>query len=105
MASKIAILTRRPILSGLIYGDVIYLVMNFVILPVSGVPHPKSTTTIATLVNGVLALMLCVGLPISVLTARTYPRAIAVRSLLGFNIQKILDTGSLMPDGEGTFHT
>jgi protein-S-isoprenylcysteine O-methyltransferase Ste14 len=73
MASKIAILTRRPILSGLIYGDVIYLVMNFVILPVSGVPHPKSTTTIAALVNGVLALMLCIGLPISVLTARYLP--------------------------------
>jgi protein-S-isoprenylcysteine O-methyltransferase Ste14 len=73
MATKIAILTRRPILSGLIYGDVIYLVMNFVILPVSSVPHPKSTTTIAALVNGVLALMQCIGLPISVLTARYLP--------------------------------
>jgi hypothetical protein len=70
---KIAILTRRSILSGLIYGDVIYLVMNLVILPVSSVPHPKSTTTIAALVNGVLALMLCIGLPISVLAARYLP--------------------------------
>lgn len=70
---KIAILTRRPILSGLIYGDVIYLVMNFVILPVSNVPHPKSTTTIAALINGVLALMLCIGLPVSVLTSRYLP--------------------------------
>ena len=70
---KIAILTRRPILSGLIYGDVIYLVMNFVIVPVSSVPHPKNPTTIAALVNGVLALMLCIGLPISVLTARYLP--------------------------------
>ncbi|HEX6565828.1 MAG TPA: hypothetical protein VF020_16185 [Chthoniobacterales bacterium] len=70
---KIAILTRRPILSGLIYGNVIYLVMNFVVLPVSGVPHPKSTTTVAALVNGVLALMFCIGLPISVLTARYLP--------------------------------
>ncbi|MBV9732517.1 MAG: hypothetical protein JO275_07030 [Verrucomicrobia bacterium] len=70
---KIATLTRRPILSGLIYGDVIYLVMNFVILPFSSAPHPKSTTTIAALVNGVLALMFCIGLPISVLTARYLP--------------------------------
>jgi hypothetical protein len=45
----------------------------FVILPVSSVPHPKSTTTIAALVNGVLALMFCIGLPISVLTARYLP--------------------------------
>jgi hypothetical protein len=70
---EIAILTRRPILSGLIYGDVIYLVMNFVILPVSDVSRPKSTTTIAALVNGVLAVMLCIGLPVSVLTSRYLP--------------------------------
>jgi hypothetical protein len=70
---QIVILTRHPILSGLIYGDVIYLAMNFVILPVSGVPHPKSTTTIVALVNGVLALMLCIGLPVSVLTSRYLP--------------------------------
>jgi hypothetical protein len=70
---RVSILTRRPILNGLIYGGVIYLVMNFVILPVSSVPHPKSTITIAALANGVLALMLCIGLPISVLTSRYLP--------------------------------
>jgi hypothetical protein len=47
--------------------------MNFVVLPVSSVPHPKSTTTIASLVNAILALMLCVGLPVSVLTSRYLP--------------------------------
>jgi len=71
---KIAILTGRPILSGLIYGNVVYLVMNFVILPASSVPHPSSATTIAALINGVLALMLCIGLPVSVLTSRYLPR-------------------------------
>jgi hypothetical protein len=70
VSRKLAILTRRPILSGLIYGGVIYLVMNFVVLPASSVPHPKSTATIAAIVNGVLALLLCIGLPISVLTSR-----------------------------------
>jgi hypothetical protein len=67
---KLALLTRRPILSGLIYGGVIYLVMNFVVLPASSVPHPKSTATIVAIVSGVLALLLCIGLPISVLTSR-----------------------------------
>ena len=37
-------------------------------------PHPKSTSTIASIVNAVLALMLCMGLPVSVLTSR-YLRA------------------------------
>ena len=70
---KIGVLTERPILSGLIYGDVIYLIMNFVVLPASGVPHPKSTTTIAALINGILALMLCIGLTVSVLIAHYLP--------------------------------
>ena len=33
----------------------------------------RSTTTIAALVNGVLALMLCIGLPVSALTTRYLP--------------------------------
>jgi hypothetical protein len=70
---KLAVLTRRPILSGLVYGGVIYLVMNFVVLPASSVPHPSNPTTIASLVNGILALLLCIGLPVSVLTARYLP--------------------------------
>jgi hypothetical protein len=74
MASrKLTVLTRRPVLSGLVYGAVIYLVMNFVVLPASSVPHPKSKTTIASLVNAILALMLCIGLPVSVLTSRYLP--------------------------------
>jgi hypothetical protein len=44
--------------------------MNFVVLPASSVPHPKSTATIAAIVNGVLALLLCIGLPVSVLNSR-----------------------------------
>jgi hypothetical protein len=70
---KLLFLTRHPVLSGLLYGGVIYLVMTFVILPVSGVPHPKSTTTLTALVNAILALMLCIGLPVSILTSRYLP--------------------------------
>jgi hypothetical protein len=70
---KVAILTLRPVLSGLIYGGLIYLIMNVVVLPASGVPHCKNTTTIAAIVNGVLALLVCMGLPVSVLTSRYRP--------------------------------
>jgi hypothetical protein len=44
--------------------------MNFIILPLSGVPHPRSAVTIASRVNGVLALLLFIGLPISLLVRR-----------------------------------
>jgi hypothetical protein len=67
---KVAMLIRRPILSGLIYGAIIYLIMNFLVLPLSGVPHPKSTITLANRINGVLALLFCIGLPVSLLISR-----------------------------------
>jgi NADH:ubiquinone oxidoreductase subunit 6 (subunit J) len=64
---KLAILSRRPVISGLVYGGAIYLVMNFIVLPLSGVPHPRSAVTIASRVNAVLALLFFIGLPISLL--------------------------------------
>jgi len=67
---KLAILSRRPVLSGLVYGGAIYLFMNFIVLPLSGVPHPRSAVTIASRVNGVLALLFFIGLPISLLMRR-----------------------------------
>jgi len=67
---RFAILNRRPVLSGLVYGGAIYLFMNFIVLPLSGVPHPRSAVTIASRVNGVLALLFFIGLPISLLMRR-----------------------------------
>ena len=66
-------MNQRPValrLSGLIYGAIIYLIMNFLVLPLSGVPHPKSTITLANRINGVLALLFCIGLPVSLLISR-----------------------------------
>jgi NADH:ubiquinone oxidoreductase subunit 6 (subunit J) len=67
---KLAILSRRPVLSGLVYGGAIYLFMNFIVLPLSEVPHPRSAIHITSRVNGVLALLLFIGLPISLLVRR-----------------------------------
>ena len=67
---KFPILSRRPVVSGLVYGGAIYLFMNFIVLPLTGVPHPRSAITIASRVNGVLALLFFVGLPISLLVRR-----------------------------------
>jgi hypothetical protein len=72
---KLAILSRRPVLSGLLYGGAIYLFMNFIALPLSGVPHPRSAITLASRINGVLALLLFIGLPISLLVRRHLTQA------------------------------
>jgi hypothetical protein len=67
---KLMVLTRRPVVSGLVYGGAIYLFMNFIVLPLSGVPHPRSAFSIASRINGVLALLFFIGLPISLLIRR-----------------------------------
>lgn len=72
-ATRIALLTRRPILSGLIYGCIIYVVMNFVVLPLTRLPPRTHHLPPAVLINGVLALILFQGLPIA-LIARHFSR-------------------------------
>jgi len=71
VARKLAVVTRRPVLSGLLYGGVVYLIMNFIVLPFSRVPQPQHAITLASRINGVLALLLCIGLTVSLLMRRT----------------------------------
>jgi hypothetical protein len=61
-------LVRRPVLTGVVYGIVVYLVMNYVVIPLSaigaiGYPPP------AIWITGVLVHMFLIGVPIA-LTAR-----------------------------------
>jgi len=68
---------RRPVRSGLIFGALVYFVMNFIVLPLSGVPHARAALTLASRINAVLALLFCIGLPISVLVRRTLQQSAA----------------------------
>jgi hypothetical protein len=68
---KLAILSRRPVICGLLYGGAVYLFMNLIVLPLSRVPHSRYAMTIASRVNGVLAVVLLIGLTISLLVRRT----------------------------------
>jgi uncharacterized membrane protein YagU involved in acid resistance len=63
---KFAILSRFPVLSGLLYGAAVYFIMNGIVLPLSAVPK-LGPMTLAASINGVLALMFCIGLTISLL--------------------------------------
>ena len=61
---------RRDALGwGLLYGVVVFVVMSFVVIPLSRIP--SSTPSVPLLVDGVVAHALLVGLPIS-LAARRY---------------------------------
>ena len=62
-------LRREAVAWGLGYGLVVFLVMGFVVIPLSRIP--PSTPTLALLLNGVIGHALLVGLPIA-LAARCY---------------------------------
>ena len=66
-AVRFTFLTRHAIASGLLYGCLIYVLMNFVVLPLTRLPPRTHHLAPAVLLNGVLALLLCMGLPIALI--------------------------------------
>jgi hypothetical protein len=70
-ARMMPFLTQHPIRSGLLYGALIYIVMNYLVLPHSHVTPSRPTTTV--LINGIFAILVLVGLPISLCNRRFAP--------------------------------
>ena len=61
-------LVKRPVHFGLLYGVAVYLFMNFVVLPLSRIP--QRPMTVSGFIIGLLTIMFCVGLPISLIMRR-----------------------------------
>ena len=61
-------LIERPIQFGLIYGIAVYLIMTFVVVPLSRVTPRPATITGRTI--GILTIMFCIGLPIALIVRR-----------------------------------
>ncbi|MEO8484537.1 MAG: hypothetical protein ABI634_20205 [Acidobacteriota bacterium] len=66
-------LNRRPLLYGPLYGIAAYLVMNFVVIPMSAIGVFPTFNAFGT-TNGVLIHMFGVGLPTALVAARIRPR-------------------------------
>lgn len=69
-ATRIPFLTRRAVPSGLGYGLIIYAVMNLLVLPLTRIARHPHHPSAAILANGILALLLCMGLPIALIARR-----------------------------------
>lgn len=63
-ASQYPSLTRRPLITGSLFGIVVYLVMNFVVLPLSRI-GPRPLPAAIVMVTGVLVHMFLIGVPIA----------------------------------------
>ena len=64
---RLAFMTRRPFLTGFAYGVCVYLVMNFVVIPLSAFPTAMTFTPVRVAIN-LIAHMLLFGLPIALVT-------------------------------------
>jgi len=69
LASRRLPLSRHPWIYGTLYGILVYIAMNYVVLPLSHVglrPLPP----LIPLINGVGALIVCIGLPLAFIARR-----------------------------------
>lgn len=69
---RLNLLLRRAFVCGVVYGVLIYALMNYVVVPLSAAP-PRGTPPPVVLVTGLLVHMFFIGLPIA-LFARRYSR-------------------------------
>ena len=69
-ATRLPFLWQRPLVSGPIFGLAVYLVMNFVVIPMSAI-RPRPFQFNAGFVNLIVAHIFFVGLPIALAARRS----------------------------------
>jgi hypothetical protein len=69
---RIQLLSRNKYIAGLSYGIFVWLMMNLVVLPLSKVPPLIMNSE--SIIIGMVVLMTCIGLPISIIVNRHYTK-------------------------------
>jgi hypothetical protein len=76
LAARKLPLSRRPWLYGALFGIALYIVMNYIVLPISKIGL-RPTPPLVPLINGVAALVFCIGIPLAFIARRYIPKQIA----------------------------
>jgi hypothetical protein len=63
--SKISFFSKNKIIGGLLFGLLVWMIMNLLILPFTNISH--SPILLIGAIKNILILMICVGLPISLI--------------------------------------
>jgi hypothetical protein len=66
---RIRFMLRRPFLAGMLYGECVYLFMNFVVLPLSAI-HRFATYSLPHILTGPIGHAILVGPPIALIVQR-----------------------------------
>ena len=62
---RVALLRRHAVIAGAVYGLAVYVVMNFVVVPLSAVPQRGGSTPALVIALGLLVHVVLVGIPIA----------------------------------------
>ena len=73
VSRRVRSLTQHPIVFGVLYGVAVYVVMNYVVIPMSAIGTRPTATPLVVHINGLLIHAFGVGLP-SALFARAAER-------------------------------
>lgn len=65
-------LHKQAIVSGILYGAIVWMIMNLLVLPLSAASRPPLKVGPSLL--GMLILVLMIGIPVAIMTARYYSR-------------------------------
>jgi uncharacterized membrane protein YagU involved in acid resistance len=70
ISRPLTFLTQHAVQWGLTYGIAVYMVMYWIVIPLSAFPKSPHPPSVSSVVIGVLTHMFCVGLPIALSVAR-----------------------------------
>jgi uncharacterized membrane protein YagU involved in acid resistance len=70
-ARRLPLLTRQPVLSGIVFGVMVFFIMRLVVLPLSAFPYPVSFKPLGTVLD-LLSHTLLFGVPIALATRRAH---------------------------------
>jgi uncharacterized membrane protein YagU involved in acid resistance len=70
---RMAFLTERPVIAGLLFGEFVWLMMNCVVVPLSAIHRWPPRTDPASIITGPIGHTVLVGLPVA-LAVRRYSR-------------------------------
>ena len=71
---KIILFAKDKIALGIAYGFIIWVIMNLMILPHTNIPGKVGHLTITTILTGTAALVVCIGIPVSLMADRYYKK-------------------------------
>ena len=70
LAARTLPVGRHPWIYGTIFGIALYIVMNYIILPLTKLPPRPPFPPLVPFVNGVAALVFCIGIPLAFIARR-----------------------------------